>query len=115
MRMSDNLLSQDKLRVLAKRVTKFRKHLLHKAKCAAQAASTAPDDIEAYQNVVDQLARRMHGHFDRVKLLSKENIWSTKKQSKFQKWQKFNLDDKVKVIHEVVVGKAKMADVAKKF
>ena len=57
----------------------------------------------------------MHEHFERPTEASKENIWSSKKKSKFQKWQSFSLDDKIKVIHEVVIGKAKMADVTKKY
>ena len=44
-----------------------------------------------------------------------ENIWSTKKQSKFQQWQSFSLDDKIKAIYDVVIGKAKLVDVAKKY
>ena len=38
-----------------------------------------------------------------------------KKESKFKKWQSFSLDDKIKVIYEVVIGKAKQANVAKKY
>ena len=44
-----------------------------------------------------------------------DNIWSPRRQSKFQRWQSFNLDDKIKVVYEVVVSKAKVADVAKKY
>ena len=57
----------------------------------------------------------MHKHVDRVAATVKENIWTTKKQSKFQKWQSFSLEDKIKAIHEVVIGKAKIVDVAKKY
>ena len=44
-----------------------------------------------------------------------DNIRSIRRQSKFQRWQSFNLDDKIKVVYEVVVSKAKVADVAKKY
>ena len=60
------------------------------------------------------MAKRMHGQYNR-EAASKENIWDKKKQSKFKKWQSFSLDDKIKVIYEVVIGKAKQADVAKKY
>ena len=113
LKLADNHLSQDYLRKMAKRVTKFRKHLLKNAKLAAESVSST--DVEAYQKDIDKLAKRMHEHFERPTEASKENIWSSKKKSKFQKWQSFSLDDKIKVIHEVVIGKAKMADVAKKY
>ena len=57
----------------------------------------------------------MHNNYEHKVVASKENIWSKKKKSKFQKWQSFSLDDKIKVIHEIVIGKAKLADVAKKY
>ena len=57
----------------------------------------------------------MHNQNNREELSSKENIWSMKKESKFKKWQSFSLDDKIKVIYEIVIGKAKQADVAKKY
>ena len=61
----------------------------------------------------ERLARRMHnGYFKKPK---EDNICKEPHLTKRQKWHKFDLEDKVNMLHEVIVGKEKQTEVAKKY
>ena len=42
-------------------------------------------------------------------------MWRTRKLSKAERWSSLTLDDKVSMLHEVIIGKEKQAVVAKRY
>jgi hypothetical protein len=42
-------------------------------------------------------------------------MYKEAKLTKKQKWKEFTLDDKVNMIYDVIIGKEKVAEVAKKY
>ena len=95
----------------AKKVTKFRKIIRERALTIN--ASYNDDEAAAYLQTTEKLARKMHnGYFPTTK---KENICKAKYMSKKQRWHEFSLDDKVNLIHDVIVGKEKIEVVAKRY
>ena len=71
------------------------------------------DEAEAYLRTTERLARKMHnGYFKKEK---EDNIYKAIYMSKKQRWHQFTLEDRVNMIHDVVIGKEKVAEVAKRY
>ena len=73
----------------------------------------AVDEANVYLAAADRLARRMHQSSERPQ--KKENIFKVPHKTKKQRWHCFSLEDKVNLVHDVVVGKMKLVDVAEKY
>ena len=61
----------------------------------------------------EQLARRMHKGSPRSS--RKDNICMVPHKTKSQIRKNFNLDRKIDLVHDILVGKMKLVDAAKKY
>jgi hypothetical protein len=70
-------------------------------------------DQEAYLRSAKALAAKMHlGYFREPK---KENEYHQPQLNKKEKWYDLSLDNKIDIIHEVLILKRPQQDVAKKY
>ena len=112
MKVADNQLKQEQLQKYGEKISKLRKDLIQKA-LAANKGPGAEEEAAPYLSKTEGLARRMHQRINGK--LKEENIWKLPHQTKRQRWHSFNLDKKVALVHDVVVGKMKLADAASKY
>ena len=111
MKLEDNQLPELKLSKLAKKVTKFRK--IQRDRALAANCSIGNNEAEEYLRTTEKLARKMHnGYFSKPK---EANICKHPYLTKRQRWRNFTLDDKVNMVHDVIIRKEKVVDVAKRY
>jgi hypothetical protein len=60
-------------------------------------------DDEAYLRTTEALARKIHmGYFKQPK---QENIFKEVRLTKRESWSSFTLDDKINMVHDVLISK----------
>ena len=70
-------------------------------------------DDEEYLRSTETLARKMHmGYFRQPKL---QNIYKEVHLTKRESWHAFTLDDKINLVHDVLILKRPQQEVAKKY
>ena len=111
--MEDNRLSREKLAKYAVQVSKIRKLLRQRALDISKGYT--PDEATSYLQTTERLARKMHkGYFSRCNIkranVCKESRRHIKTLSGHQ-----TVEEKINMLHDVVVGKEKQEDVAKKY
>ena len=67
-------------------------------------------EAEAYLKTTEKLARKMHMGY--LKAPKSENIFFQPILTKRQRWSSFTLDDKINVVHDVLILKRPQKEVA---
>ena len=117
MSVEENKLSKSQLERLGQRATLARKIQRERAsaviKDGGYPENMNEEDAEAYLMSTERLARKMHmGYFRAPK---SENIYYVPQLSKRESWSSFTLDDKINVVHDVLILKRPQKEVAKKY
>ena len=112
MRIDGNRLDTKQLEKLGQKATQARKIQRDRAAEENKKMNVNMDD-EAYLRSTEALARKMHmGYFRQPKL---ENIFKEVRLTKRESWSSFTLDDKINMVHDVLILKRPQKEIAKKY
>jgi hypothetical protein len=111
MTVAGNQLTKEQLQQLGQRVTTARK--LQRDRALAVNNDKEVIDPDAYLRSATTLASKMHmGYFRQPKV---ENVCYTPTLTKRERWSNLTLNDKIDIVHEVLVLKHPQHEVAKKY
>jgi hypothetical protein len=111
MTVAGNTLTEEQLAQHGQKVTQAR--TLQRERAAALKNDGGAIDQEAYLRSAKALVAKMHlGYFREPK---KENEYHQPQLNKKEKWYDLSLDNKIDIIHEVLILKRPQQDVAKKY
>ena len=111
MTLAGNQLTKQQLVQLGQKVTQAR--TLQRERAAAVKNDGGAIDQDVYLRSAKGLAEKMHmGFFRQPKV---ENIYHKPQLTKREKWHDLSLDDKISIVHDILILKRPQQEVAKKY